>query len=108
MVVLYLLAMILLSSRKGEIMRKDNLILSLWMLLVLLMLLSSCDERKEDFQPKSAVNWNTVEETDTEEQELRCSEGIPPETENIPKIELQASYKMDANGNLVKVYEKEP
>ena len=77
-------------------MRKDNMILSLWMLLVLLMLLSSCDERKEDFQPKSAVNWDTVEETETEEKE------------NIPKIELQASYKMDANGNLVKVYEKEP
>ena len=54
------------------------------------------------------VNWDTVKETETEEQELRCSEGIPPETENIPKIELQASYKMDANGNLVKVYEKEP
>ena len=72
------------------------MILSLWMLLVLLMLLSSCDERKEDFQPKSAVNWDTVEETETEEKE------------NIPKIELQASYKMDANGNLVKVYEKEP
>lgn len=74
-------------------MRKDNLILSLWMLLVLLMLLSSCDERKEDFQPKSAVNWDTVEETDTEETE---------------EMELQAYYKMDANGNLVKVYEKEP
>ena len=71
-------------------MRKDNLIISLWMLLVLLMLLSSCDERKEDFQPKSAVNWDTVEETETEE------------------MELQAYYKMDANGNLVKVYEKEP
>ena len=74
-------------------MRKDNLILSLWMLLVLLMLLSSCNERKEDFQPKSAVNWNTVKETETEEKE---------------EIELQAYYKMDANGNLVKVYEKEP
>ena len=79
-------------------MRKDNLIMSLWMLLVLLMLLSSCDERKEDFQPKSAVNWDTVKETETEEQD----------TENIPKIELQASYKMDEHGNLVKVYEKEP
>ena len=74
-------------------MRKDNLILSLWMLLVLLMLLSSCDERKEDFQPKSAVNWDTVKETETEEKE---------------EMELQAYYKMDANGNLVKVYEKEP
>ena len=74
-------------------MRKDNLILGLWMLLVLLMLLSSCDERKEDFQPKSAVNWDTVEETETEEKE---------------EMELHAYYKMDANGNLVKVYEKEP
>ena len=74
-------------------MRKDNLILSLWMLLVLLMLLSSCDERKEDFQPKSAVNWDTIEETETEEKE---------------EMELQAYYKMDTNGNLVKVYEKEP
>ena len=26
----------------------------------------------------------------------------------IPKIELQASYRMDEHGNLVKVYEKEP
>ena len=74
-------------------MRKDNLIISLWMLLVLLMLLSSCDERKEDFQPKSAVNWDTVEETETEEK---------------PEMELQAYYKMDANGNLVRVYKKEP
>ena len=75
-------------------MRKDNLILSLWMLLVLLMMLSTCcDERKEDFQPKSAVNWDTVKETETEEKE---------------EMELQAYYKMDANGNLVKVYEKEP
>lgn len=74
-------------------MRKDNMILSLWMLLVLLVLLSSCTERKEDFQPKSAVNWDTVEETETEEKE---------------EMELQAYYKMDANGNLVKVYEKEP
>ena len=80
-------------------MRKDNMIMSLWMLLVLLMMLSTCcEELKEDYKPKSAVNWDTVEETDTEEQD----------TENIPKIELQASYKMDANGNLVKVYEKEP
>ena len=94
MVVLYLLAMILLSSRKGEIMRKDNLIMSLWMLLVLLMMLSTCcDELKEDYKPKQMVNWDTVEETETEEKE---------------EIELQASYKMDANGNLVKVYEKEP
>ena len=78
-------------------MRKDNLILSLWMLLVLLMMLSTCcDELKEDYKPKSAVNWDTVEETEEED------------TENKPKIELQASYKMDANGNLVKVYEKEP
>ena len=79
-------------------MRKDNMILSLWMLLVLLMMLSTCcEELKEDYKPKSAVNWDTVEETETEE-----------DTENKPKIELQASYKMDANGNLVKVYEKEP
>ena len=90
-------------------MRKDNLIMSLWMLLVLLVMLSTCSkELKEDYKPKQMVNWDTVEETDTEEQELRCSEGIPPETENIPKIELQASYKMDEHGNLVKVYEKEP
>ena len=75
------------------------MIMSLWMLLVLLMMLSTCcDELKEDYQPKSAVNWDTVEETETEEKE----------TENIPKIELQASYRMDEHGNLVKVYEKEP
>ena len=43
-------------------------------------------------------NYNTVKETNTQEQE----------TENIPKIELQASYRMDEHGNLVKVYEKEP
>ena len=79
-------------------MRKDNLIISLWMLLVLLMLLASCDERKEDFQPKSAVNWDTVEETNTQEKE----------TEEKAEMELQAYYKMDANGNLVKVYKKEP
>ena len=80
-------------------MRKDNMIMSLWMLLVLLMMLSTCcDELKEDYKPKSAVNWDTVEETDTKE----------PETENKPKIELQASYRMDEHGNLVKVYEKEP
>ena len=80
-------------------MRKDNLIMSLWMLLVLLMMLSTCcDELKEDYKPKQIVNWDTVEETDTEEQD----------TENIPKIELQASYRMDEHGNLVKVYEKEP
>ena len=80
-------------------MRKDNLIMSLWMLLVLLMMLSTCcDELKEDYKPKQIVNWDTVKETETEEQD----------TENIPKIELQAYYKMDANGNLVKVYEKEP
>ena len=80
-------------------MRKDNLIMSLWMLLVLLTMLSTCSkELKEDYKPKQMVNWDTVEETETEEQD----------TENIPKIELQASYKMDANGNLVKVYEKEP
>ena len=76
-------------------MRKDNLIISLWMLLVLLMLLSSCDERKEDFQPKSAVNWDTVKETETEEKDTE-------------EMELQASYRMDEHGNLVKVYEKEP
>lgn len=75
------------------------MIMSLWMLLILLIMLSTCsNELKEDSQPKSAVNWDTIEETDTEEQD----------TENKPKIELQASYKMDANGNLVKVYEKEP
>ena len=80
-------------------MRKDNLILSLWMLLVLLMMLSTCcEELEEDYKPKQIVNWDTVEETDTEEQD----------TENIPKIELQASYRMDEHGNLVKVYEKEP
>ena len=73
-------------------MRKDDMIISLLTLLVLLMLLS-CDERKEDFQPKSAVNWNTVEETESEEKE---------------EMELQAYYKMDANGNLVRVYKKEP
>ena len=74
--------------------------MSLWMLLILLTMLSTCcDELKEDYKPKQIVNWDTVEETDTEETE---------EKENIPKIELQASYKMDANGNLVKVYEKEP
>ena len=73
--------------------------MSLWMLLVLLIMLSTCcEELKEDYKPKSAVNWDTVEETDTEEQD----------TENIPKIELQASYRMDEHGNLVKVYEKEP
>ena len=75
------------------------MIMSLWMLLVLLMMLSTCcDELKEDYKPKQMVNWDTVEETDTEEQD----------TENIPKIELQASYRMDEHGNLVKVYEKEP
>ena len=73
--------------------------MSLWMLLVLLVMLSTCSkELKEDYKPKSAVNWDTVKETETEEED----------TENKPKIELQASYKMDANGNLVKVYEKEP
>ena len=80
-------------------MRKDNLIMSLWMLLVLLTMLSTCcDELKEDYKPKQTVNWDTVKEIDTEEQD----------TENIPKIELQASYRMDEHGNLVKVYEKEP
>ena len=70
------------------------MIMSLWMLLVLLMMLSTCcDELKEDYKPKSAVNWDTVEETETEEKE---------------EIELQASYRMDEHGNLVKVYEKEP
>lgn len=80
-------------------MRKDNMIMSLWMLLVLLIMLSTCcDELKEDYKPKQIVNWDTVKETNTQEQE----------TENIPKIELQASYRMDEHGNLVKVYEKEP
>ena len=80
-------------------MRKDNLIMSLWMLLVLLTMLSTCcDELKEDYKPKQMVNWDTVKEIDTEEQD----------TENIPKIELQASYRMDEHGNLVKVYEMEP
>ena len=75
-------------------MRKDNLIISLWMLLVLLMMLSTCcDELKEDYKPKQMVNWDTVEETETEEKE---------------EMELQASYRMDEHGNLVKVYEKEP
>lgn len=69
------------------------MIISLVVLIVLLIYLISCNERKEDFQPKSAVNWDTVEETETEEKE---------------EMELQAYYKMDANGNLVKVYEKEP
>ena len=75
------------------------MIMSLWMLLVLLMMLSTCcDELKEDYKPKQIVNWGTVKETNTQEQE----------TENIPKIELQAAYRMDEHGNLVKVYEKEP
>ena len=83
--------------------------MSLWMLLVLLMMLSTCcEELKEDYKPKQIVNYNIVKEIDTQEQELRCSEGVPPETENKPKIELQASYRMDEHGNLVKVYEKEP
>ena len=83
-------------------MRKDNLILSLWMLLVLLVMLSTCcDELKEDYKPKPVVNYNTVKEIDTQVQDTE-------ETENIPKIELQASYRMDEHGNLVKVYEKEP
>ena len=83
-------------------MRKDNLIMSLWMLLVLLVMLSTCcDELKEDYKPKQIVNYNTVKEIDTQVQDTR-------ETENIPKIELQASYRMDEHGNLVKVYEKEP
>lgn len=79
-------------------MRKDDLILSLWMLLVLLMLLSSCNERKEDFQPKSVVKWGTVKETITQKQD----------TEEKKEMELQCHYKMDANGNLIKVYKKEP
>ena len=83
-------------------MRKDNVIRSLWMRLGLLMMLSTCcDELKEDYKPKQIVNWDTVEETDTEETKEQ-------DTENIPKIELQASYRMDEHGNLVKVYEKEP
>ena len=78
------------------------MIMSLWMLLVLLMMLSTCcDELKEGYKPKSAVNWDTVKEIDTQETEEQ-------DTENIPKIELQASYRMDEHGNLVKVYEKEP
>ena len=73
--------------------------MSLWMLLVLLTMLSTCcEELKEDYKPKQMVNWDTVKETETEELE----------TENKPKIELQSSYKMDEHGNLVKVYEKEP
>ena len=73
--------------------------MSCWMLLVLLMILSTCcDELKEDYKPKQIVNYNTVKVIDTQVQD----------TENIPKIELQASYKMDEHGNLVKVYEKEP
>ena len=75
-------------------MRKDNLIMSLWMLLILLTMLSTCcEELKEDYKPKQMVNWDTIKETETEETE---------------EMELQAYYKMDANGNLVKVYEKEP
>ena len=76
--------------------------MSLWMLLVLLMMLSTCcGELKEDYKPKQIVNYNIVKEIDTKETE-------EPETENKPKIELQASYRMDEHGNLVKVYEKEP
>ena len=49
-------------------MRKDNMIMSLWMLLVLLMMLSTCcDELKEDYKPKQIVNYNTVKEIDTKE-----------------------------------------
>ena len=70
------------------------MIMSLWMLLVLLMMLSTCcDELKEDYKPKQIVNYNTVKEIDTQEKE---------------EMELQASYRMDEHGNLVKVYEKEP
>lgn len=73
--------------------------MSLWMLLVLLMMLSTCcEELKEDYKPKQIVNYNIVKEIDTQVQD----------TENIPKIELQASYRMDEHGNLLKVYEKEP
>ena len=75
------------------------MILSLWMLLVLLMMLSICSEElNEDYKPKQIVNYNTVKEIETPVQD----------TENKPKIELQASYRMDEHGNLVKVYEKEP
>lgn len=75
------------------------MIMSLWTLLVLLMMLSTCcDELKEDYKPKQIENYNTVKETDTQVKD----------TENIPKIELQASYRMDEHGNLVKVYKKEP
>ena len=75
------------------------MILSLWMLLVLLMMLSTCcEELKEDYKPKQIVNYNTVKEIETPVQD----------TENKPEIELQASYRMNEHGNLVKVYEKEP
>ena len=75
------------------------MIMNIWMLLVLLMILSTCcKELKEDYKPKQIVNYNTVKEIDTPVQD----------TENKPKIELQASYRMDEHGNLVKVYEKEP
>ena len=70
------------------------MIMNIWMLLVLLMILSTCcKELKEDYKPKQMVNGDTVEETETEEKE---------------EMELQASYRMDEHGNLVKVYEKEP
>ena len=70
------------------------MIMSLWMLLVLLMMLSTCcEELKEDYKPKQIVNYNTVKEIDTQEKE---------------EMELQAYYRMDEHGNLVKVYEKEP
>ena len=75
------------------------MIMSLWMLLVLLMMLSTCcEELKENYKPKQIVNYNIVTELDTQVQD----------TENKPEIELQASYRMDEHGNLVKVYEKEP
>ena len=75
------------------------MIMSLWMLLILLIMLSTCcEEFNEDYKPKQIVNYNTVKEIDTQETEK----------ENLPKIELQVSYKMDEHGNLVKVYEKEP
>ena len=68
-------------------MKKDNLIMSLWMLLVLLMMLSTCcKELKEDYKPKQIVNYNTVKEIDTKEPELRCPEGIPPEKKDVSSL----------------------
>ena len=59
-------------------MRKDNMIMSLWMLLILLIMLSTCcGELNEDYKPKQIVNYNTVKEIHTQETE----------TENITKNE---------------------